>query len=92
VRGAGANDLLDEGRRPDYHWARTELDNAKAGEKSMSYRPTPPLSPEGVREIARELDAPPADTPQRRSTFVRARAAAFLVRQVLLQTGTRHSV
>ena len=57
----------------------------------MSYRPAPQLSPEGVREIVRELDAPPADTPQRRSTFVRASAAAYLVRQVLLQTSARRS-
>jgi hypothetical protein len=51
----------------------------------MTTRPTPPLSPEGMAEVAAELDAPPADTPQRRATFARARAAAFLVEQTISQ-------
>jgi hypothetical protein len=49
----------------------------------MYPRLTPPLSPEGIAEIAAELDRPPADTRERRATFARARAAAFLVRQTI---------
>ena len=52
----------------------------------MSMRQTPPLSPEGVREIIEEMNNPPADTPERRATFARARSAAFLVEQVIAQT------
>jgi hypothetical protein len=51
----------------------------------MAIRPTPPLSREGMAEVAAELEAPPADTPQRRATFARARAAAFLVQQTISQ-------
>lgn len=49
----------------------------------MSIRPTPPLSPEGIAEIVAEMQRPPEDTPERRSTFHRARSAAFLVQQVI---------
>jgi hypothetical protein len=52
----------------------------------MTIRPTPPLSAEGMAEVAAELDAPPADTPERRATFARARAAAFLVEQAITQS------
>lgn len=52
-------------------------------ETQMSARLTPPLSPEGIAEITAELEAPPADTPERRATFARARAARFLVDQIL---------
>ena len=45
----------------------------------MSLRPTPPLSSEGVAEIIAEMAAPPVDSPERRATFERARAARFLV-------------
>jgi hypothetical protein len=57
-------------------------------EMSMSIRPTPPLSREGQAEIAAELNAPAVDSPERRATFARAHAAAFLVRQVLDQIGS----
>ena len=53
----------------------------------MSYRLTPPLSPEGQAEILAALNAPAVDTPERRATFQRARAARFLVQQVARQTG-----
>ncbi len=53
-------------------------------------RLTPPLSPQGVAEVVAELDAPPADTPQRRATFARARAASFLVKQTLVQGAKRN--
>lgn len=36
--------------------------------------PTPPLSVEASREILEEMARPPADTPERRATFERARA------------------
>ncbi|HEY0023958.1 MAG TPA: hypothetical protein VGB24_13650 [Longimicrobium sp.] len=49
----------------------------------MLIRKTPPLSPEGIEEILAEMRAPPADTPERRATFERARAAKFLVEQML---------
>jgi hypothetical protein len=52
-------------------------------------RLTPPLSPEGIAEVVAELDAPPADTPERRATFARARAASFLVQQTLAQVMVR---
>jgi len=48
-------------------------------------RLTPPLSPEGIAEVVAELDAPPAETPERRATFARARASSFLVQQTLAQ-------
>ena len=35
----------------------------------MSYRRTPPLSPEGSREILEEMAGTPEDTPERRATF-----------------------
>jgi hypothetical protein len=37
------------------------------------YRRTPPLSPEGSREVEEEMAAPPADTPARRALFERVR-------------------
>lgn len=49
----------------------------------MTPRFTPPLAPEGVAEILAEMQRPPDDTSERRGTFDRARAAAFLVRQVI---------
>jgi hypothetical protein len=45
----------------------------------MSTRPTPPLTPEGIAEIIAEMNNPPQDTPERRATFDRARAALRLV-------------
>lgn len=36
--------------------------------------PTPPLSVEASREILEEMARPPADTPERRAIFERARA------------------
>jgi hypothetical protein len=51
----------------------------------MATRPTPPLSPEGMAEVVAELNAPPADTPQRRATFARAKAAEYLVDQTISQ-------
>lgn len=49
----------------------------------MSTRPTPPLSEEGIREIEAQLNSPPADTPERRATFERARGTHFLVEQFM---------
>jgi hypothetical protein len=63
--------------------------NAHDGPKDPDMRLTPPLSREGVAEVIAELDAPPADTPERRATFARARAAAFLVQQTLAQVMNR---
>ncbi len=42
--------------------------------------PTPAFSEAGFAEVLDALEAPPADTPQRRATFDGARRAAFLVR------------
>lgn len=53
----------------------------------MSTRQTPRLSEEGCAEILAEMQSPPEDTPERRSTFDRARSAAFLVKQVVARTG-----
>lgn len=39
----------------------------------MGMRRTPPLSLEGSREVLEEMKRPPADTPERRATFERAR-------------------
>jgi hypothetical protein len=50
------------------------------------YRLTPPLTPEGVAEIIAEMEAPPADTPERRATFARAREMAA-VRERLAREG-----
>lgn len=55
----------------------------------MPIQRTPPLSEEGSKEVLRELACPPADTPERRATFERARRAAFLVRRVLEQEKAR---
>jgi hypothetical protein len=49
-------------------------------------RLTPPLSREGIAEVIAELEALPADTPQRKATFARARAASFLMQQTFAQT------
>lgn len=49
----------------------------------MSTRPTPPLSPEGIAEIVAEMNNPPEDTPERRATFERARAASGLVQRAI---------
>jgi hypothetical protein len=40
------------------------------------YRRTPELSPEGTRELLKEMANPPADTPERRATFERMRLMA----------------
>jgi len=55
----------------------------------MTIRPTPPLSPEGMAEVVAELEAPPADTPERRATFALARAAAPLVDRVIAEATRR---
>jgi hypothetical protein len=52
----------------------------------MSVRLTPPLSPEGIAEVLAEMRRPPADTPERRATFRRARSTRFLVEQVMAAT------
>jgi len=36
-----------------------------------------------MAEVVAELEAPPADTPERRATFARARAAAPLVERAI---------
>ena len=51
----------------------------------METRRTPPLSPEGAREILEELANPPADTPERRVTFASARVMSPLVKRELEQ-------
>ncbi len=56
----------------------------------METRRTPPLSPEGAREILDELANPPADTPERRATFARARAMSPLVKRELEQAARKH--
>lgn len=43
--------------------------------------PSLPFSEAGFREVIEALEAPPADTPERRSTFDGARRARFLVDQ-----------
>lgn len=42
------------------------------------YRPTPPLSLEGSREVEEEMARPPADTPERRALFERVRVRAAM--------------
>lgn len=44
----------------------------------MHQQRTPPLSPEGSREVLDEMARPPKDTPQRRRTFEGARMMAAL--------------
>jgi uncharacterized protein (DUF1778 family) len=55
----------------------------------MSMRRTPPLSEEGSREVLEELQRPPADTPERRATFERARRASSLVQRALDEAKSR---
>jgi hypothetical protein len=47
----------------------------------MSLERTPPFTPEGAREVREEMNRPPADTPERRATFERARRMAELRRR-----------
>jgi hypothetical protein len=58
-------------------------------ESAMSTRQTPPLAPEGVAEIIAEMNNPPEDTPERRATFERARAASELVQRAINRARTR---
>lgn len=46
-----------------------------------SIEPTPPFTPEGAREVREEMSRPPADTPERRATFERARRMGELRRR-----------
>lgn len=48
----------------------------------MSMR-IPKLSREGTREIVREMENPPADTPERRETFRRADAMHRFVEKLV---------
>ena len=48
----------------------------------MSMR-IPRLSREGTREVIRELESPPADTPQRQAMFRRAESMHRFVEKVL---------
>ena len=43
----------------------------------------PILSREGTREILEEMSKPPADTPERRATFERAKAMHKFVEKVM---------
>jgi len=47
----------------------------------------PRLSREGTRELIREMEQPPADTPQRRKTFRRADAMHCFVEKVMHSAG-----
>jgi hypothetical protein len=53
----------------------------------MSMRRTPPLSIEGSREVLEEMSNPPADTPERRATFARARQMHPHVQKLFSQAG-----
>jgi hypothetical protein len=77
------NEVLDEHPNVEYTIVSEVDDHAEHTDPDM--RLTPPLSREGIAEVIAELDAPPADTPQRRATFARARAASFLVQQTQAQ-------
>lgn len=57
----------------------------------MSMRPTPALTREGIDEILDEMRRPPADTPERRATFARARSVRFLVDQAVTHERPRNS-
>lgn len=82
----------------EYHRSTTTLDNrtpphypdivvlSPSKDGNMSVRLTPPLSPEGIDEVLAEMRRPPADTPERRATFRRARSTRFLVEQVMAAT------
>jgi hypothetical protein len=52
----------------------------------MSMRRTPPLSVEGSREVIEEMSKPPADTPERRATFERAKEMHRFVEAVFRST------
>jgi hypothetical protein len=55
----------------------------------MASELTHPLSAAGFAELLREMDAPPADTPERRMTFARARAARPLVLRAIVRAVLR---
>ncbi|HVG43546.1 MAG TPA: hypothetical protein VM890_02415 [Longimicrobium sp.] len=42
-----------------------------------------------MAEVAAELDAPPADTPERRATFALAKAATPLVERAIAEAARR---
>lgn len=50
----------------------------------MSTRRTPPLSPQGSREVYEEMARSPDDTPERRATFERVRAMAAVRKRLKL--------
>lgn len=52
-----------------------------------TYRRTPTLSPEGVREIEAEMACPPLDTPGRRALFERVEARAAMRRRMVERDG-----
>lgn len=56
--------------------SRRGAEDGCEGQALNPYRLTPPLTPEGAREVEEEMARPAADTPQRRATFARARAMA----------------
>ena len=53
------------------------------------HHPTLVLSAEGAVEIIAEMNAAPVDSPERRATFDRARAARELVRRMLASASER---
>lgn len=55
-------------------------------EDVMTYRRTPPLSPEGTREVLEEMAKPPEDTPERREMEKRVR----IMEEVRRRSGTLH--
>jgi hypothetical protein len=73
-----------DNRTPAHYPDIVNLSPSKDG--NMSVRLTPPLSPEGIEEVLAEMRRPPADTPERRATFRRARSTRFLVEQVMAAT------
>ena len=55
----------------------------------MAVKRTPPLSEEGAQEVRDEMGRPPADTPERRATFARARKMRrFLAQMSSIETST----
>jgi hypothetical protein len=62
-----------------FRLAATNLNRARTGPLEARMDPcrrTPELSPEGTRELLKEMANPPADTPERRATFERGRLMA----------------
>jgi hypothetical protein len=75
-------ELMDEVRPLVRKLMQSRLLAGGTGDEAMS-RGIPRLSRKGTRELIREMESPPADTPERRAMFERADAMHRFVEKVM---------